>query len=276
MAVQVSLLDLLSRTVDSTPEKLALRAAPAVGSGPFEDWSHRRLFDAGESSAARLAEAGVGHGDRVAVFLGNRPALVAAYLGLLRLGAAMVPVNLAYREREIAYILEEAEPRLVLTSAEHLPLFESLGADVLTPEDLSTPEGPAPLRPGVRPGVRPGAWAGGAGVGGDTPALLLFTSGTTGKSKAAVLTHDNVAATVRSLLEAWRWSADDRLLLTLPLFHTHGLVVGLHCALAAGATDNGGPGYRDYWPGYYAAFVYDPDGHNIEAVWYDYEKVGSA
>jgi predicted lactoylglutathione lyase len=44
-------------------------------------------------------------------------------------------------------------------------------------------------------------------------------------------------------------------------------------ALAAGATDNGGPGYRDYWPGYFAAFVYDPDGHNIEAVWYDYSKV---
>ena len=43
-------------------------------------------------------------------------------------------------------------------------------------------------------------------------------------------------------------------------------------ALAAGATDNGGPGYRDYWPGYYAAFVHDPDGHNIEAVWYDYAK----
>lgn len=47
-------------------------------------------------------------------------------------------------------------------------------------------------------------------------------------------------------------------------------------ALAAGATDNGSPGYRDYWPGYYAAFVYDPDGHNIEAVWYDYGKVDSA
>jgi len=44
-------------------------------------------------------------------------------------------------------------------------------------------------------------------------------------------------------------------------------------ALAAGARDNGGPGYRDYWPGYYAAFAYDPDGHNIEAVWYDYSKV---
>jgi len=46
-------------------------------------------------------------------------------------------------------------------------------------------------------------------------------------------------------------------------------------ALAAGATDNGGPGYRDYWPGYYAAFVYDHDGHNIEAVWYDYEKANN-
>jgi predicted lactoylglutathione lyase len=45
-------------------------------------------------------------------------------------------------------------------------------------------------------------------------------------------------------------------------------------ALDAGAADNGGPGYRDYWPGYYAAFVYDRDGHNIEAVWYDYEKAG--
>ena len=44
-------------------------------------------------------------------------------------------------------------------------------------------------------------------------------------------------------------------------------------ALAAGAKDNGAPGYRDYWPGYYAAFVHDPDGHNIEAVWYDYSKV---
>jgi predicted lactoylglutathione lyase len=44
-------------------------------------------------------------------------------------------------------------------------------------------------------------------------------------------------------------------------------------ALAAGGKDNGGPGYRDYWPGYYAAFAYDPDGHNIEAVWYDYSKV---
>jgi len=55
--------------------------------------------------------------------------------------------------------------------------------------------------------------------------------------------------------------------------HSEAEVKAFHAAaLAAGAKDNGGPGYRDYWPGYYAAFVHDPDGHNIEAVWYDYSK----
>ena len=66
--------------------------------------------------------------------------------------------------------------------------------------------------------------------------MLLYTSGTTGQSKGAVITHDNVLATVTGLLAAWAWEPADALLLTLPLFHTHGLVVGLHCALAAGAT----------------------------------------
>src|SRR5207253_1933332 len=73
-------------------------------------------------------------------------------------------------------------------------------------------------------------------VGGSDAAMLLYTSGTTGRSKGAVITHDNVLATVTGLSAAWAWESADALLLTLPLFHTHGLVVGLHCALAAGAT----------------------------------------
>ena len=70
----------------------------------------------------------------------------------------------------------------------------------------------------------------------EEPALLMYTSGTTGTSKGAVLSHNNVLATVTGLLSAWAWEQDDVLLLPLPLFHTHGLVVGLHCALAMGAT----------------------------------------
>ncbi len=72
-------------------------------------------------------------------------------------------------------------------------------------------------------------------VEGSDLAMLLYTSGTTGRSKGAEITHDNVLATVTGLLAAWGWEGTDSLLLTLPLFHTHGLVVGLTCALAAGA-----------------------------------------
>jgi malonyl-CoA/methylmalonyl-CoA synthetase len=84
---------------------------------------------------------------------------------------------------------------------------------------------------GVAGGLAPAAPA-----GGDDLALLLYTSGTTGPSKGAMITHNNVLATVTGLLAAWSWRAGDVLLLTLPLFHVHGLIVGLDCALAAGAT----------------------------------------
>jgi len=73
-------------------------------------------------------------------------------------------------------------------------------------------------------------------IGGDDLAMLLYTSGTTGRSKGAMLTHNNLLATVTGLLAAWAWEPRDRLLLTLPIFHTHGLVVGLFTALAAGAS----------------------------------------
>ncbi|HEX2642346.1 MAG TPA: AMP-binding protein, partial [Thermoanaerobaculia bacterium] len=73
-------------------------------------------------------------------------------------------------------------------------------------------------------------------IDGADLAMILYTSGTTGKSKGAMIRHDNVLATVTGLLTAWAWEPDDALLLTLPLFHVHGLLVGMQCALAAGAT----------------------------------------
>jgi malonyl-CoA/methylmalonyl-CoA synthetase len=160
----------------------------------------------------------------VAFFVGNRPEFVVAYLAVIRLGAVMVPINLAYRQREIAHMLEDAEPRLFLTERDHLPILHELGlGEVVLAEELGDLRGDA------------AGWAPPLVEGGDL-AMLLYTSGTTGKSKGARITHDNVLATVTGLLAAWAWEPADALLLTLPLFHTHGLVVGLHCALAAGAT----------------------------------------
>ena len=162
-------------------------------------------------------------GDRVAFFLGNRPEFVLAYLAVIRLGAVMVPINLAYREREITHMLADSEPRLLITERAQLPILEGGVGDLLLAEDLDGLSGDAA-------GFAPPA------VEGGDLAMLLYTSGTTGKSKGAEITHDNVLATVTGLLAAWDWAPADALLLTLPLFHTHGLVVGLHCALAAGAT----------------------------------------
>ncbi|MFL6261876.1 MAG: AMP-binding protein [Thermoanaerobaculia bacterium] len=189
-----------------------------------EDITYGDLFARAGALAAHLAARGVRKGDRVAFFLGNRPEFVIAYLAVIRLGAAMVPINLAYREREISHMLADSEPRLLITEQAQLPILEGLEVgEVLLAEDL---EGLSRDAAGFEPPL----------VEGSDLAMLLYTSGTTGKSKGAEITHDNVLATVTGLLAAWDWGPGDRLLLTLPLFHTHGLVVGLHCALAAGAT----------------------------------------
>jgi malonyl-CoA/methylmalonyl-CoA synthetase len=226
----VNLHDLFAIPLRRAPRKVALELD---GGGR---WDYGELFAAAERWAAGLAARGVGRGDRVALHLGNRAETVVAYLAAFRLGAAAVPVNLAYRRREIAHLLGDAEPRLLLTEAAARPVLGELTAadrasveavlevEALT-EEWGRPAGDTP-RSGPPPAPP---------VDGGDLALLLYTSGTTGRSKGAMLTHDNLLATVCGLLAAWAWERDDRLLLTLPLFHTHGLVVGLLTALAAGA-----------------------------------------
>jgi malonyl-CoA/methylmalonyl-CoA synthetase len=208
-------------------EKTALRFYDGAEEKVF---TYEELFANAERIAASLAAKGLRKGDRVAFFLGNRPEFVTAYLAVIRLGAVMVPINLAYRRREIAHMLGDAEPRLLLTERDQLAVLDEVAAEerrsveeVILAENLES-------------------WRADSGqlapplVEEDDLAMLLYTSGTTGRSKGAMITHGNVLATVTALLAAWAWEADDALLLTLPLFHTHGLVVGLHCALAAGAT----------------------------------------
>ncbi len=217
----MSLLDLLARHEDERPDELALVCE--TGSGDPEAWTYRRLLRSARAVAAELEALGVRRGDRVAVFMGNRPEMVTAFLGLLELGVAMVPINLAYRGREIGHIVRDSEPRLVLTDDEHATALDGLVAPDHVVRAARLAGATSTMREAPRPEDESGA-------------MILYTSGTTGRSKGAVLSHANVRATILALLDAWAWSADDVLLLTLPLFHTHGLVVGLLCALAAGAT----------------------------------------
>jgi malonyl-CoA/methylmalonyl-CoA synthetase len=168
-----------------------------------------------------LTRRGVRRGDRLAVYLANRIEFIDVLLACLKLGVILVPINILYREREITHILGDATPRLVVTIAaafESFPGLELLDADELTRETSRCPATP----------VR-------QAIDGDVPAALVYTSGTTGRAKGAVLTHNNFLANTANLVACWRMTAADRYLAVLPLFHVHGLANGLMTWLASGS-----------------------------------------
>jgi malonyl-CoA/methylmalonyl-CoA synthetase len=170
--------------------------------------------------ARALAARGVSRGDRLCVHLANRIAFLDLFLACVRMGVIMVPVNALYREREVAHIVADAAPRLSITSAEHLALFGE-GAVV----DVETIAGEAAAESSDRVRVA---------IDGDEPAALVYTSGTTGRSKGAVLSHNNFAANAITLVTCWRIGSDDRYLAVLPLFHVHGLANGAASWLVSG------------------------------------------
>ncbi len=188
-------------------------------------WTTRaRLEEASRLAAGRLHRAGLRPGDRVLCSAGTSLALVEAYVGLLRLGAVAVPVNTAYTQREVAHIVADAEPRAaVVDDGERAGWARrAAGGDLLTlTPEVDLPAGEAPDLDAAGPG---------------DPALVCYTSGTTGAPKGAVLSHANLLASAEALRLAWRWTEGDRLVLALPLFHVHGLCVGLHGTLLAGAS----------------------------------------
>jgi malonyl-CoA/methylmalonyl-CoA synthetase len=169
-------------------------------------------LDARSNRLAQFLQArGLKAGDRLCVYLANCVEMIDLYLASMKLGLIFVPINILYRDREITHILSDAEPALCVGRGSGLPLSELNKA--------------ASSFPNQRPNVA---------LTSETPAGIIYTSGTTGTSKGAVLTHNNFAANARTLLEAWKISSADRLLLALPLFHVHGLGNGLHCWLASG------------------------------------------
>jgi len=175
-------------------------------------------IDARSNRLARLfANRGLRAGDRLCVYLANSVEMIDVYLACVKLGVIFVPINILYRDREMAHILHDAEPAAVVSDA----AFEC-PRPIWRPSDLTAE---AALLPADRLEVL---------LDGDAPAGIIYTSGTTGASKGAVLTHHNFAANALNLLTCWQISSADRLLLGLPLFHVHALGNGLHCWLISG------------------------------------------
>ncbi|MGB6942276.1 MAG: AMP-binding protein [Bryobacteraceae bacterium] len=175
------------------------------------------IDDRSNRLAHLLAHRGLNTGDRLCVYLANCLEMIDLYLACVKLGVIFVPINILYRERELAHILTDAEPVAVVSATE----FPS-PAPIWDPSDLTRD---AAALPSTRPQLH---------LDGDAPAGIIYTSGTTGVSKGAILTHNNFAANALNLLACWQISSADRFLLTLPLFHVHGLGNGLHSWLISG------------------------------------------
>jgi malonyl-CoA/methylmalonyl-CoA synthetase len=222
-----------------------------------ELFTYGKLASEVEDFAYALLASGIRPGDRVALFLETSPAFVVAYLGTQLARAIAVPVNTEYRQVELTHLLRDAGVRLCVTT--------TAGADILRqltlPDELTTLVlaghgegttglGEAQLDSSAVPQhalqpvsfedfVARGRASRGYHLelpGEHDPAVIAYTSGTTGQAKGALLTHRNLVSNISAVTSTWRWTESDRLLLVLPLFHAHGLMVGLHGTLFLGAT----------------------------------------
>ena len=179
---------------------------------------------------AALVKLGAARGERVMLKTENSPAFVFTYLAILAIGATFVPLNPAYTDAEVSLLVEDADPVLLIHAEQ--TAVPAAGSDRAARATLN-PDGSGSLSDLAASltadlDLEPA-------TDGDL-AAILFTSGTTGRPKGAMLTHDNLSSNVAALYDAWRFSSDDTILHCLPLFHAHGLFVALHLGLYSAAT----------------------------------------
>ncbi|WP_282159374.1 malonate--CoA ligase [Shimia thalassica] len=199
-----------------------------------EEVSYKAFFANVERMAHALVASGVKPGDRVAVQAPKTQAMLELYVATVLAGAVFLPLNTAYTAAEITYFLTDAEPRIFVCDPQCEDELSAVAKDAGVAEVLTigADEG------GSLPERRDAAASGFTPVprGPDDLAAILYTSGTTGRSKGAMLTHRALASNAQTLKESWHFSADDVLIHALPIFHTHGLFVATNVTLMAGSS----------------------------------------
>jgi malonyl-CoA/methylmalonyl-CoA synthetase len=207
---------------------LAAGDAPALSpsdGGP--NLSYRDLVDGAGRYANALLALGIRPGDRVTVQVEKSAANVLLYLAALKAGAVYQPLNTAYSPSELEYFIADAKPAVIVSDPVSAPAARDIagrrGGTVVTLDARGDGE-IAELAAGMSPHHETVSRA------GDDLAGLLYTSGTTGRSKGAMITHRNLVSNTMTLHEVWRFAPDDVLLHALPIFHVHGLYVALGTA----------------------------------------------
>lgn len=187
-----------------------------------------------ERDSARIAnilkEMGLTPGDRVAIQVEKSAEALLLYLACLRLGCVYIPFNTAYTIAELRYLIADAEPKLFVTRPERVAEAAELGVEHL--RTLGT-TGNGTLLEGLT--QAPSSFTDHFCTSDDL-AAILYTSGTTGRSKGAMLSHGNLSSNAEVLKDFWRFTRNDRLLHALPIFHTHGLFVATNIVLMTGAS----------------------------------------
>jgi len=204
---------------------LAASAKPSLIDAEGQGPTYGQLDDLSARFAAVLRSYGVEAGDRIVVQVDKSVGAMALYLGCLRVGAIFVPLNTAYTAAEVDYFLSDSEPRLFVTrtarpaAADHVAVMSTTPDSPLWAEALAAQPDPV-ITPRTASDI----------------AAILYTSGTTGRSKGAMLSHGNLISNAQALNRLWGFTPEDVLLHALPVFHVHGLFIALHTAFLSTAT----------------------------------------
>ena len=209
----------------------AEKATPFLHLADGSTWTHAQFLELAAQYAHVITDHGLVPGDRLAVQIEKSPQALALYAACVQSGVVFLPLNTAYTVDELTYFIDNSGASLVVCDPARAatlgPVVARLGAQLAT---LGA-DGSGSLSDAAS--GKPTQFATVARTGDDL-AAFLYTSGTTGRSKGAMLTQDNLLSNAQTLAEVWKFTADDVLLHALPIFHTHGLFVATNVTLIAG------------------------------------------
>ncbi|MGH1419362.1 MAG: malonate--CoA ligase [Hyphomicrobiaceae bacterium] len=203
--------------------------------------TYSNMLDRSAQFANALAKLGVVKGDRVAAQVEKSVEAIWLYLACLRVGAVFLPLNTSYTDTELNYFVSDAEPRVFVCQQDRYEAIEALArangvghVETLNDDQTGSLFDKADACSKTHTDVV---------CDGEELAAILYTSGTTGRPKGAMLTHENLSSNSKTLVSTWKFSSSDVLLHALPIFHTHGLFVATNVTLLSGASMHFHPGF---------------------------------
>ena len=219
---------LFKQTAQRLPDKVAIE---------FEDQrvTFRELDLQANKVANAFQEIGIAKGDRVAHYFPNCLELVYSIMGNFRNGSIIVPLNISFKEQEIHHILHDSGAKAIITDMERLPIVRNILSKLPELKTIILVDGAEENAHNFHEITKAASdKEQDVVIQDEDHSIIFYTSGTTGKPKGAVLNQTNIASNVKALAQAWKWTEDDVFLLTLPLYHIHGIGVALCGSLYVG------------------------------------------